>query len=456
MQQKLILQKLRASLIFEDQVNTDMLNPVIKDFSTNIENFCTDEFFLNNVINKMPNSAILSVCELILNDFDTFSENEPQILDSGVIVKGILSLIMTKISKLIKQKRKLDETVFKKPVFNKILSGLPTDLFLCENIGTFLGASVEILVSQSEPQSLDIKTNDLKILSCLTILGDVPVIFCDKNVQKLLIVLLLGLVRDMKDSNCATVLKSTCENIVFGIIQHSKFDLLDLLKGEALLRLLQDFERFEQIFFLFANIILKDNKSIVDFQTGITHILTNIKDKSYLKCGLIVVNLINKNKKIKLKPESKQLLSDNKSKICDRLVKMLSKKSPENDLIEAYAISLKTFLAKDENSNLDKLRLTLRQYLEFCLNNLCDENMKGSLLLLTTTLHHKNLLNEVDDNFPLKVWDSLKSKSVSNEALEDYSHLVILITSLIPNEQFDHIFGDLLKATVIIIISLKL
>ncbi|RZC42407.1 uncharacterized protein BDFB_000322, partial [Asbolus verrucosus] len=442
--QKLVIQKLRAILIFENNVSEDVTGPIIRSLSTNIHTnstkIFTDRFIVNNVLDKLPSSVIMNLSETVVKDlFDggvDMMQDSP-VYDSQVITNGVLC------------KRKHDEATVKKACCSKIISILPTEIFLNSNVEEFFEKATKILVFEGDGQAMDLKVHNDKIEKYLEILRKLPIIFCAESSQKLLLLLLFSLHRDINESNCSVALKKSCESLIVSIIQHNKFNLLDLFEARIFLEMLvKNFERSEDLFFYIAHNIFKNDTAIDGFQTGIEFIKENIQETKCLRFATVVLNLLSKIKKVKISTNSKELCFKYKSTICNKIAKVISKKRPENRLIEPYAIVLKSVLAKDEDGLLSKLKSSLHDYVEFSISNLTDENLRGSLLLFTTILHHKTILTDFNDDFVLSIWNNLKAVTITNELMEDYSQVVTLIVSLIPNEQFTNIFEDLLRITV--------
>lgn len=450
-----MIQKLRAVLISRDsnsdEITTAIVRTLSTDFDENSVEIFTDRFVVNNILDKMPSSVIINLSEIILRDIiedngEIFKQSH--VYDCQLITEGILCVIFAKINKLLKQKRKHDDTTTRKALCSKILSLLPTELFLASAIGEFLEKVSQITISESNEQ-IDLKIHSSKIHLYLEALKKLPVIFSSENTQKLIVLLLFSLLKDINHSNCEDEIKKNCESLIISIIQHNKFTLLDVFEVNVLVKqLIENFTRCEDVFFHVVQSAFKSEPEIAKFESGIVFIKDNLKMNQCLRFAVTVLNILSKVKKMKISPETKEICLRYKSDICHKIVKLTLKKSPDVSLIEPYALVLKTSLGKDEDNSLAKLKTCLKDYAEYCLHNLSDENIKGSLLLFTTLLHNKSLLADFGDGFILKIYNSLKSVTIRTEILEEYSQLIILITSLIPNEQFLQVFGDLLKVTV--------
>ncbi|XP_044268895.1 uncharacterized protein LOC123014085 isoform X2 [Tribolium madens] len=451
--QRLMIQKLRAMLMSHDsnsEITTAIIRTLSSEFDDSSVEIFTDRFVINHLLDKMPSTIIVNLSEIILQDLlegtgEIFKQ--PHIYDSRLITEGILCVIFTKINKLLKQKRKHDDATLRKAHYSKILSLLPTDMFLAPNIGEFLVKASEV-VSEGDEQIIDLKLHSDKIQAYLDAFRRLPVLFASEDTQKFIILLLFSLLKDINHSNCEEEIKNGCESLIISIIQHNKFTLLDIFEANILVKLLiENVVKSEDLFTHIVQSAFKCDSAIAKFESGIAFIKGNLKSKQCLRFAVNVLLVLHKMKKIKVSPESKELCLKYKTDICHKIAKLVLKKSPEDGLIEPFAIVLKSFLAKDEDDNLSKLKISLSDYVEYCLENLSDENIKGSLLLFSTILFNKSLLNNLDDAFILRIYNSLKRVTVKTEMLEEYSQLMILITSLIPNEQFSKIFDDLLKVT---------
>ncbi|XP_068900986.1 uncharacterized protein [Tenebrio molitor] len=451
--QKLVIQKLKAFLIFQDSNVEDVTAPIIRTLSSDFDDssieILTDKFVVNNILDKMPSSVIITLAEVIVKELvggNTKTINLPQIHDSQIVTDGILSVVFTKVNKLLKQKRKHDDAAPRKAFFSRVVSVLPPDMFLTDSIEESLRRASEIIVSESKDQHIDLKMNDTKIEAYLGVLRKLPVMFCTESSQKLLILLLLALHRDVVSSNCEVSLKKCCESLMISIVQLNKFALLDLFEATDFLELFsKDFDRSEDLFFYVAQNVFKSDADIAKFETGVTYIKDNLKESKCMKYGLIVLKLLSNTKKIQISADSKELCLKYKSSISHKMVKIVVKSDVEDRLVEPYAFVLKSFLAKDEDDALSKLRPRLPDYVDYCQRNISDANIKGCLLLFTTILHHKSLLSDLNEDFVSRIWNDLKSVNVEVEMFEEYSPLVVLIASMISNEQFSRIFEDLLK-----------
>ncbi|KAJ3662927.1 hypothetical protein Zmor_007241 [Zophobas morio] len=449
--QKLLIQKLRAFLIFGDG-NNDVVAPIIRTLSTSFDaesvDIFSDRFVVNTVLDKMPTSNIISLAEILVKDLvegNTKVLDEPHINDSQLITQGILCVIFTKINKLLKQKRKHDDTSVRKALCSKAMSLLPTDMFLCGRIEEVLGSVSEILVSESHHQNIDLKMQEEKLELYLELLTKIPLIFCSESTQKLTVLLLMALHKDSQ--NCENI-KLKCEQLIISIVQHNRFTLLDLFESSVLVKTLVDsFDSSEDLFFQIVQNVFKSDTAITKFEPGVSYIKDNLRQDKCLRFAVTLFNVLSKIRKVKMSPQSKEVCLKYKSDICHKMLKLVLKNSPEDRLIEVFGLVLKTFLAKDEDDTLSKLKTRLPEYVEYSFNNMSNINSKACLLLFTTILHNKTILGDFSDTFILRIWDALKTIAIQNDSLEEYSQLVTLITTLIANEHFSNIFGNLMKVT---------
>lgn len=148
--------------------------------------------------------------------------------------------------------------------------------------------------------------------------------------------------------------------------------------------------------------------------------------------------------------EIKNLLDVYKSLLTNRYVKIANENAVNDNLIEPYAIALKTYVLKDENENLNILLKKLDLYFLQALNScLACEHFKGHLELFIIMLLNKLNIKENDDKLPLKIWNIIKEMNISHVKYFDlYSQLVALIFEQIPNDNFENVTSNYLKLTV--------
>lgn len=196
------------------------------------------------------------------------------------------------------------------------------------------------------------------------------------------------------------------------------------------------------LFSLIIDNAFKDQSSISSAEPLITSIAKKLENPKHLRASLVVLQAINKVKKSKLEAALKEEIHSYKEKILKKLSKLIGK---SDYLVEAYAICLKHyFSAEKESDTLKNLLEKLESYIEYSLANICEENKNGCAMLFTFLLQNHTQIAGVKDDIVLKIWNSCKQIDIG----PNFAHLISLVVSQIPNEEFQVIVQDLGSLTV--------
>ncbi|XP_030755377.1 uncharacterized protein LOC115881831 [Sitophilus oryzae] len=441
--QKLFIQKYRAMLLFEKDINEDIVLNIVKRIQNNLEDtwkdLLLDKFAVNVILPKMDVNALVFVAEHLIEDKALLELHHIQ--ESITIANSVAYVIMTKISKLTKTKRKHDQES-NKSLSAKLFSAISKDIFLKNNTESKLEVIQEIkeVLENGNTIEFDIAKKETKILSYLKILQLIPIIYSNVNNQKLVFLYLYALHNDLLSGT--EELNTLCENIMIGMLQAYRFQITDLLDSNTLcINILEHFKRHNNIFSLVIDNLFKSAESIKSFEPTVLCLIKKLESQKYLSASFTVIQAANRIKKSRMDLATKEVVNDYKDKIFSKMVKLACK---SDNLIEAYSACLKHYLSTEKDAKiLEKLTEKLPTYINYSLENISNENKRGCVILFTAILHNKQKLNSVDDDIVLKVWNACKTVDVGDE----YSHLINLIVTLIPNESFEIILKDLLELT---------
>ncbi|KAJ8930658.1 hypothetical protein NQ314_016520 [Rhamnusium bicolor] len=135
--QKLYIQKLRAMLLFEKNMNQDIVSNILRSITNNLENswkdILHDKYVVNHLLHKMDSASIIFLAEKLVNNIDSFGNfhKQPHILNSSLLLTSINYVTITKINKLLlKRKRKINENIPNSSFSTKIYSLFKEDKFL--------------------------------------------------------------------------------------------------------------------------------------------------------------------------------------------------------------------------------------------------------------------------------------------------------------------------------------
>ncbi|KAF7281180.1 hypothetical protein GWI33_005050 [Rhynchophorus ferrugineus] len=440
--QKLFIQKLRGMLLFDESITEDITLNIVKTLQEHLEDtwkdLLSDKFCVCYIVPKMDVISLTSLSEHLIEDNSL--QDVHHIKDSPTLMNSMLYVIMSKLSKLFKTKRKHGEDS-NKGISSKVFSLVPNEVFFNCTESYDLSdviAAIKEMNKENEKSLCDFGNKEEKALLYLKNIRRIPVICSSVDIQKMVLLYLYYLHGDIRDSE---MLKSECECLIIGILQNCKFQLIDIFDLNLLCtKVLNNFEQHQNIFPLIVENVFKNDDAIKGFDSTISGLLNKVDSSKYLKSVLVILQAVNKQIKSKKDTSAKETANNYKEKILNKLVKQVCK---SEFLVEAYGTCLKHYLSLGQQSEiLDKLSEKLPTYMEYALANISSENKKGCVILFATVLHNKQKLPGLDENVVLNVWNAVKSVDIEDE----YSHLVNLIFTLIPNDEFSNLVGDLLQS----------
>ncbi|XP_050298879.1 uncharacterized protein LOC126737851 [Anthonomus grandis grandis] len=445
--QKLYFQKLRSMLLFEKDINEDIISNIIKSLQANLEHtwqdLLLDRFALTFVLPKLDKVSLTFLAEkLIENDTELKS-----ILNSTTLIDATVYTLLGKINKLFRIKRKHDAAEKTKCFSSKIFSLCPDEIFFSQESFDISGVIVNmqnLYEIEEKPVDTNIQSKEDQLRHYLLILKRCPVIYSDVNVQKVVLLYLIALCTDT--ATCSNEIRQELENIIIGMLQGCKFPISDIFKMDTLgSQVLTSFNRHDTIISLIIDNAFKRNSSIMEFEPFVEYLTNNMEDAKCMSCCMLVLQAVAKVKKSKMDPSSKEQSNSYKDKILAKMLKLVCKSNQL--LVEAYATCLRHFLAtpeKESDDNLKKLLNKLDVYLDHCFNNVSDENRAGCTSLFTVVLQNKSQIKHIDTDIVLKVWNCCKRIGMTEE---ENAFLVKLVVTFIPNEQFEQLFTDLFDLT---------
>ncbi|ERL93328.1 hypothetical protein D910_10622 [Dendroctonus ponderosae] len=262
----------------------------------------------------------------------------------------------------------------------------------------------------------------------------------ESHIQKCMLLFLMALNRDI--DACSDTVKTELEDLIIGIVQAYKWPLSELFNLHTLgAQVLSNFARYCLLFSLVIDNAFKDESSISSAEPLISSIAKKLEKPKHLSACLVVLQAINKVKKSKLDAALKDEINRYKEKILKKLSKLVCQ---SDYLVEVYAICLKHyFSAEKESETLIRLVEKLESYIEYALANICEENKYGCLMLFILLLQNRTQLDCVKDDMVLKIWNSCKRINMD----PNFAHLVSLVVSQIPIQEFQVIMQDLGDST---------
>ncbi|XP_060520542.1 uncharacterized protein LOC132698480 isoform X2 [Cylas formicarius] len=413
--QMFFVQKIRAILLFEGNVGEQVCSNVIKTIESHMEDtwhdLLSDKFVVSFLLPKMEGKSKIFLAEHLVGDKALWTE--PHVMDSMCLLNSVHFVLMSKISKLLRQSVFLsDESCEVSDIFEEIQAKLST----CDG-----GATVNVA---------DDAVNDL-----LVVFKKFPIIYGSVLQQKILLMYLFSLYCDVP-----VEARRTCEALIIGSLQSCKFQLTEFNVAELCAWILSNCERSHVVFSLVLSNVFKEEESIAKFVPFIHCMTQNLNDPRFLRASLLVLNAIGRAKNSKIDSEKKAELRE---KIYRELVAEVTSKAKFS--IETYAACLKHYLATDATGD-DAARLLERfdSYSVHIFENvLSHDDVRGSLRLFSTALHNKQKIPQLNGDFLSRIWRFVKGLDVAVEDTDQYAQLVKLIVTLVPNDQFRHILEDL-------------
>ncbi|CAG9856436.1 unnamed protein product [Phyllotreta striolata] len=453
---KLYTQKVRALCIFEQKLTNEVLADLSRYLTSDLENnwkdILQDKFLTNNLMPTLDPEDKLILAEKIVSNINDFGNvyQYAHVFNNASILNTVIYYIITKCDRILaKRKRKSDENLsLSKLISTRICECLDTVGFHDENIlSDSIGKMSEIYKSSDNNSDLEIKFNEEKLLELVKILKHFPVIFCEANVQNFFILYFFSLHKDLRRcffKGHFVELRKFLEDLIVGTLQQYKYKLANIFDIKPLcLEILHNFNEWKELFVLIIDNIFKYNDSIASYDSLIKNITNNLHSPVYLQCGIVIINAVNKLKKLKVPKEVKSLTENYKSSICKGICDLVLTSEPNDHLVCGYAQALKILFVQNEDEKLQKMLEVLNSYVNFALEKKEDFDKTGYLLLFNTVLNNKTKIDEFDDELYLKIWDLCKCNEKVFARTEEYSQLVFLMVCLMSNEQFDRVIEDL-------------
>lgn len=373
----MIVQKLKAILIFEKDIDDEILMAVINDLSLNIEEnteLLCDAFCMKNIIPRLSVQQINLISNIFLNAIVEKKIVMRNVYESKLILNGILYNIMVNLKKCVKQKKGSSKIV-------DILNVISQECFIkaddnedCLNNFHAIVRSFDKLIRTDNCQaSFKCKTD--KIIEYLEIIKTLPVLYMTKYVRTVTFVYLCCLLCDLKESQADNLIRET-EKILIGIVENGSLLFINETKPSVIITFIaENVKRYEEMFRYMIDMIFKGEESTISFKAGVNNLIKNIDDDKCLQCALVVLNKIAKVivfkmvirkfanffilqlKNQHISAEHRNCMQDYKTKICASL---------ENLILNGKTRSTEVFTAvlKFSLSNSDSKLEPLLQHLE--------------------------------------------------------------------------------------------
>ncbi|CAH1179596.1 unnamed protein product [Phaedon cochleariae] len=456
---KMYIQRLRALHLFTGGVNDNIISNLLKNINTDLD-YCwkyilEDKFLLTILLPRMEASSVILLTEKMIDDKNTLKEfqRNQHLSDFSIILNAIVFVGIKRINKLVsKRKRKHNEEIIMNRSSTSICDAFDENIILCGDNQNSIEKAMRIHNETCENRKEiheEIKINEEKLLNLFEILVTYPIIFCSEDIQRMFLLYLLSLYKDFSvhfSRGDYTLLQVRLENIIIGILQHCKFKLADIFKMEIVASVILDtFMNWEEAVSNLIENMLKQKDFLTSCEALTLEVTQKLYDPSYMECSIIILNALNKLKKSKLPKETKITGENMKNNICDKISKLVSEETPNVTLLAGYAYIMKNYLSQNDDEKITELSNTLDSYLNLILTNRNCYDKFGCLSLLITVLQNKSKLKNIDDDFPLKIWNAFKEDDSVYSRFEEYSQLILLIVGHIPNDQFQVFMSDLLN-----------
>ncbi|CAG9833695.1 unnamed protein product [Diabrotica balteata] len=454
---KLFIQKVRALYIFEQKVNEEILQDlsryISRDLEENWKYILKNKFLTNNLVPLMDFSSINLIADKLvanMTDLDDIQLNQ-HIFNNSCVLNAVVYSIIVKCDKIIsKRKRKHDEDlVDTKKLSTKVSNMVTADTFCNDdNNEDLIKKLKKVYESYKVDHNVEIKFNEAKLLELFEVLIKFPVVFCKESAQKCFLLYLFSLHKDLRqdfsEGHYADV-QSRLETIILGMLQQHKFRLDDIFNMETICQeIMTSFNEWRDIFVLIIESIFKNKDAIANYESLISHIADKLHIPTYMHCGIIILNTLNKYKKVKATKEAKDVADNYKLILCNKMYDLVVTNDPQDYLIPAYAYTLKTFLVQNEKEKISKLVSILEPYTSFVLQRHEEYDKNGYLQLFNIVLHNKTKLSNASEDLPMQIWKVCKNNCKVYFRNEEYSQLIMLIVGYVSNDDFCTMTQDLL------------
>ncbi|XP_066255929.1 uncharacterized protein [Euwallacea similis] len=444
--QRLYVQKVKAMLLLERQVNDEAIKGILKVLPTHIraswQDLLSDKFVLSVLLCKVDKYSLIHLAEHLIQNNHKLGDTA--IRDSQLLTNVTVYTLMSKINKLFRVKRKRDADAVQMSLSENVFRLLPEKAFMSTtpcDMGGVMAHLIQLFEEWQENCVDSIKSKEDRLAKYLGIMKKLSFIYSETDVQKLILLYLLSLSKDL--SACCQSVYRDVEDLIIGIFQACKFSLADTFDLKVVVtRFIVNFSRHSLVFSLLLDNVFKSDEAVSHLEPLVLHLMDDLDNEQNLAYSILLIQIINRTKKNKLSTSTKKKSALYKELILMKMTKLVCK---SDLLVEAYALCLKHHLTMNKSSDSTQILLSkLDRYLEHCLGNINTMNKKDCAKLFTIVLQNRMQINSLDSDIVIKIWSACKASELN----EDYSHLVNLIICAIPNEEFALLVQDLLNMSV--------
>lgn len=287
--------------MYERDIDDEIMSVVINDLTLNIEDnaeIICDTFCLKYIVPKFSPEQINFISSIFLR---FIIENETQfpignIAESNLITNGILFNILTGISKCIKSKKTPTRIA-------NLLGAISQQYFVntvydedcAKNIRKVIETFDGLIIETDDNSDTNLKFKTDKIVKYLGIIKTLPLPYMTKYVSTVTFVYLWCLWNELKETEKEDkgIIQREIEIILIGIAQSGSLCHINETNSSVMITfLLNNVNRYEELFKLMIDTIFKTDESASTFKTGIEHLANNVENEKYLRCALIVLNEI--------------------------------------------------------------------------------------------------------------------------------------------------------------------
>ncbi|KAF2892291.1 hypothetical protein ILUMI_13873, partial [Ignelater luminosus] len=303
---KLYIQKLKALLLFEEDINEETISSIRTSILSVIDDHWRDLIFdqlvLDEIISK--SNALFHIAEIVLEDIvKTYNYQQlNSFFDCKELISAMLYMCVYKLNKAFKRKQKRG-TQTRISLSSKIFPSITENLFLNQTedlqplIETFLKEIKVEVDNSSLNKELICVVNEKDLFDYMNVIKNIPVVQYDNaNIQQTLVIHFICICIDLRYSYVEYVdLIGTYESILLGLIQNCNTSLKFLVTPfDTLKIIINKFSRYLELFTLIIQNVLKNEDDLEFLNNTIQFLTKSLNQEKYLLCTVEILNAINK------------------------------------------------------------------------------------------------------------------------------------------------------------------
>ncbi|KAF5296190.1 hypothetical protein FQA39_LY12644 [Lamprigera yunnana] len=427
--QNLCTQRIKALLLFENNVNKDILTSVTSNILSSLddqsEDLLLNPFVLQNlIIPECQNSTVKFLVKQIIKNGDF--EKVQLLCDNYEITGKVLYVCLCSLNKTFGKSNRLH------CLTTRFLKNYNGNLFESCDIAHIFDVVTSFVNTVDED----------KVHTYIDLIKNIPIVqFNNPFVLENVFTFMVAMIVDLSNCNLRnSEIGMKCENVALGIAQ--SLNCSDLVIGRNFFKVIvENFVKRVEVFGCITMSFFRPNR-MHQFQYMLDMIINNLDNYIYLDCAITFLGFV--------KRTARKNLSEQVQSYCKNLYRKFMPIVRTNDLAKiekftkVYAILLNCHFNDESKDLLNDLLYYLDDYVNGIINS--DKYIEGAIYLFFVIVKKQSRCDAITDDLINKIWDSISNIKIKHET-KDFANLVALTLKHISEQNFELTLSKLLKIT---------